>query len=115
MNAELHNLGNALTQYRIYSGDAPSKAQLIEAIDGLIKARIAERIQPLAPFVVCDTRPNDEDYEWLLKQYTLPLQSQEDTQQLPDPRYIGPQRPTCSNCGALLVDGLCSRDAAHWQ
>jgi hypothetical protein len=107
----LRELETGLAHFKIFEGDQPSRRHLLEKIDALIKARITEA---LLPFVVCNTDITDEDYERLLK--AAPIQYKPTpVNPKPEVTFIGQLRPTCAQCGAMMVDGLCSLDAAHYQ
>jgi hypothetical protein len=103
-------LDSAIAHFKHYNGDGPAREHLLNSIDSLIKARITDAFTLKSPFVVCNTDISDEEYEQLLKpgQFT-PMYPGEQV------KFAGAARPTCAQCGALMVESLCSRDAAHYQ
>lgn len=96
--------------------DVPARQDFIKALQAYVDHRIAVHIANIQPpYIVSDTL-SDADYEALLKPYSPYEVFLVDTPYHgPMKVYGGPQRPTCAVCGSLLVQGLCSNDAAHYQ
>lgn len=111
-------LDKALAGWKQFNGDQPSRDALVSAIDKLIETRVLAMCITTPPFICADAL-TDEDYEALLRpgkpfQYTR-VNPETVFMNGPVMQYVGPQRPTCATCGALMVDGLCSADGAHYQ
>lgn len=101
-------LEQALNQWRIFD-DAPATRELAQALEDYVTERI--RVMHItSPYIGGDL--TDADYETLLKGANhlefIPVGR-------PTPIYLGQKRLTCAACGGLMVDGLCSIDAGHWQ
>lgn len=124
-------LDKALAGWKQFNGDQPSRDELVNAIDELIEARNLAMYTANPPFICADTL-TDADYEALLKpgkpyEFTKvdvetlhlnvqPMRYISEKNPVVQPiQYIGEKRPTCATCGALMVDGLCSADGAHYQ
>jgi hypothetical protein len=108
-NLTVLHLEEALDSWQTF-GDNPAKQALMFALDKFVECKIVEHITngARAPFISKEAL-SDTDYEALLKPGIVSYSP------APRPVYIGYQRQTCATCGSLMVQGLCSNDAAHYQ
>lgn len=115
MSDPVQRMEAALDTWRTF-GDVPARLELMQALNAYVANQIAVySTKTCAPFCV-DTSSglSDSDYEALMKP-SMPFEAVQFPYDGPRPVYLGSQRPTCAVCASLMVQGLCSNDAAHYQ
>lgn len=113
MSDPIQRMEAALDTWRTF-GDVPARLELMQALNVYVANQIAVySTKPCAPFILAGALTN-EDYEALLKP-SMSFEAVQFPYDDPRPVYRGSQRPTCAVCASLMVQGLCSNDAAHYQ